>query len=194
MLELPWLNQSWVSPEDTIHPFLFRHPSLTGVISPLEYADPVSTAIHALKYRGQTTWVETLALCIHLNWPEHIATPTVWVPIPLHSSRYRQRGFNQALFLAKALAQLRGGIVLSNWLIRTQATRSSAQEKLEKEERLRELHDTFGLRPIKNTGNITSVCLVDDVLTTGATLSIAAEMLHQTGISSITATTVARTF
>jgi ComF family protein len=194
MLELPWLTHPWIPPNDTIHPFLFRHPSLSGVISPLEYADPVSTAIQALKYRGQTTWIETLALCIHLNWPAHIATPSFWIPIPLHRSRYQQRGFNQALFLAKELARLQGGIVLSNLLIRTQATRSSAQEKLDKEERLRELHDTFGVRPIKNMSKITSACLVDDVLTTGATLSIAAEILYQAGIQSIIATTVARTF
>lgn len=192
ILELPWLSQSWINSEDETHPYLFDPPNIIGVISPLEYATPVSNAIHAFKYHGNTTWVKTLAMCMHLCWPESIKTPDIWIPIPLHASRYRERGFNQSFLIAKALAKLRGGKVIPQLLDRGQAAQSSAQDGLSREARKTALNNSFHAHKTTSRYTTQTLCLVDDVLTTGATLNNAATALKTMGAENILAITIAR--
>lgn len=102
------------------------------------------------------------------------------IPLPLHPSRLRERGYNQATLIARGLSESLGLPVLEGELVRLR--RTGHQAKLDREERLRNLRGAFGLRcPTDPPWAGHSILLVDDVLTTGATASAAAEALWETG-------------
>lgn len=112
----------------------------------------------------------------------------VIVPVPLHASRLRERGYNQAALLARELAQ-RAEIALNErTLVRKRAT--APQVELSAKERRENVHDAFccsddGLAE-------KHVLLVDDVCTTGATLEACAIALRKSGARSVQALTLAR--
>lgn len=109
------------------------------------------------------------------------------VPVPLHSLRERERGFNQVLPLAQAIAQFKK-LPLCSLLKRIAPT--SFQAGLNREKRLQNLEGAFALRhPVALRGNY---LLVDDVLTTGATLDECAKVLLAAGADDVWAVTLAR--
>ncbi len=176
-----------------MHPVLFSNNNIKGVIAPFRYEHPTDHFIHAFKYQKQIHWAYTLAYCISRQWAFDFPSPDAWIPIPLHASRYRERGFNQSQLLARALSKLRGGKVNNALLKRVRTSYSVAQHKLSADERLSEVIYNFAVN-ISDHKNIPKrVCLVDDVLTTGATLSSAANALHLAGVEEIYAVVIART-
>jgi ComF family protein len=110
------------------------------------------------------------------------------VPVPLHSARKRERGFNQAELLALALHQLTG-LPLQNALQRTRYT--TTQTQFDRNERMENLRGAFRLRRGSNVQDL-RMLLVDDVLTTGSTLSECAKVLKKAGAISVHAATAAR--
>ena len=110
------------------------------------------------------------------------------VPVPLHSARKRERGFNQAELLAKALGRTTG-IRLHPALERTRYT--TTQTQFDRAERMENLKGAFRLRRGSNVQDL-RVLLVDDVLTTGSTLSECASVLKKGGALSVHAATAAR--
>ncbi len=113
------------------------------------------------------------------------------VPIPLHWWRYLRRGYNQAAAIARPIAA-EFDLPLSGALRRRRAT--PAQSRLSRAERRCNLLDAFALWPgLASTCERRRVLLVDDVVTTGATLQAAAACLRQAGAASVTALTIART-
>jgi competence protein ComFC len=110
------------------------------------------------------------------------------VPVPLHPAKRRERGFNQAELLARALSRrTRLPIVLALERVRYTTT----QTALDRTERMENLRNAFRLRPGRNVRG-SRVLLVDDVLTTGSTLSECARVLKKSGASSVYAATAAR--
>ncbi len=118
-------------------------------------------------------------------------TNSILIPIPLHSSRRRWRGFNQAEILCHSLAK-QLGLPVVNALIRKKSTKT--QKDLKKEERLRNIQDAFTISPNFQAFNFksTNVILVDDVTTTGATLREAAKVLKRQGIAQVICLAAAR--
>ena len=110
------------------------------------------------------------------------------VPVPLHPARQRERGFNQAAALAEWIS-LKRGIPCQKVLERVRYTRT--QTAFDRSERMENLHDAFRLRKKMNVREL-RVLLIDDVLTTGATLSECARVLKQAGASVVYAATAAR--
>ncbi|MEO6971191.1 MAG: ComF family protein [Chthoniobacterales bacterium] len=110
------------------------------------------------------------------------------VPVPLHSARKRERGFNQAELLALALHRL-SGLPLQNALQRTRYT--TTQTQFDRSERIENLRGAFRLRRGSNVQDL-RMLLVDDVLTTGSTLSECAKVLKKAGAISVHAATAAR--
>jgi len=110
------------------------------------------------------------------------------VPVPLHPARLRERGFNQAHLLATMLGQKIGAPV-SSVLERVRYT--TTQTAFDRIDRMENLHNAFRLRK-KATVRELRVLLVDDILTTGSTLTECARVLREAGAQSIYAITAAR--
>jgi ComF family protein len=155
------------------------------------FAGPLREAIHKLKYEGDRPLAKPLARFIHFSlegqqrllFPEGPATV---IPVPLHRERERQRGYNQARLLARELVRL-NGLSVATGLVRTRPTRS--QVGLGDEARRQNVRGAFAWQG----GPVPPVVLfVDDVCTTGATLSECAACLREAGASIILAATVAR--
>jgi len=112
----------------------------------------------------------------------------VIVPVPLHPARERERGFNQAMLLAELLAASTT-VPLRAVLERTRYT--TTQTAYDRAERMENLHGAFRLRKNKDVRDL-RVLLIDDVLTTGSTLSECARVLKAAGAVSVHAATAAR--
>ena len=112
----------------------------------------------------------------------------VMVAVPLHPARKRSRGFNQAVLLAELLSR-EISVPLRPVLERIRYTRT--QTAYDRAERMENLHDAFRLRKNANVREL-RVLLIDDVLTTGSTLSECARVLKEAGAASVHAVTAAR--
>jgi ComF family protein len=161
-----------------------------------EYIDGVRSLIHLLKYERVTPVAGPLGGMLAQAVAELLAgsdaTPLL-VPVPLHKSRRRSRGFNQAELIARAAARrLPQKLDLAcGALVRRRDTVS--QVGLTREERIANVRDAFRVADAARVRG-RDVMLVDDVMTTGTTLSECARVLKQAGAKRVWAATVARAF
>ncbi len=105
----------------------------------------------------------------------------VLIPVPVHKSRYRKRGYNQAELLADNIAEHVDLPVDSRLLIRTK--RTAAQKALSTKERVKNLQDAFQVR--KSVVQYKRIILVDDIYTTGSTADACAEVLKEGGAEQV---------
>ena len=110
------------------------------------------------------------------------------VPVPLHPARQRERGFNQAELLADLLA---GPTNLTTRNVLERIRYTTTQTAYDRAERMENLHGAFRLRKNRDVRGL-HVLLIDDVLTTGSTLSECARVLRKAGAVSVHAATAAR--
>ena len=164
------------------------HPSpLVQMRAPLRYQEPTSTLIHRYKYEGYFALAGPLAQFLIAGWPVWEQPPDLILPIPLHARRRRQRGYNQSELLARPLARALGIAVDTAVLQRTRHT--VPQVGLGPDERQANVRGAFEAGAAV-TGR--HVLLIDDVLTTGATMSAAAEALLAAGAAGVAAYCLAR--
>jgi ComF family protein len=160
----------------------------TGVIARAgavgEYDGVLREIIHALKYQGRRSTAPRLAALMVKSGAAILAGADAVVPVPLHSRRERERGFNQASDLACGL-----GLPVVHVLRRVRTTRP--QVELPADDRHRNVKDAFAVIRRPSLGGKILV-LVDDVTTTGATLDACARVLKEAGASEIRALTAAR--
>lgn len=152
------------------------------------FDDPIRPALHRLKYRrdiglGEAMTPQLSAYVSSLNWRVDLL-----VPVPLGRDRMRQRGYNQSGLIGWPLALSLGIAFAPGSLSRTRET--SSQVVLTRPERQANVQGAFRATPRLVKGR--SVLLVDDVATTGATLSSCAEALFAAGARDVFALTVAR--
>ena len=152
-----------------------------------EYEGVVRDAIHALKFRGQRALARPLAQLIGEQWPPLARDVAALVPVPLGRPRERARGFNQAALLAERLAPSLGVAVRPRWLKRLRDTQP--QSDLGAAERRANVRGAFEARA-EVAGR--HVVVVDDVLTTGATVAECARALRAAGAARIGVVAVAR--
>jgi ComF family protein len=162
-------------------------PSLDRVRSAAWYDGWLRTAIQHFKYEGEFARTEHLAELLQPLVSE-FGQRVQLVPVPLHPSRRRQRGYNQAERVAKALARS-SGCDVADVLERSRAT--IQQVGLPATERYLNVRDAFA---VSGSASISGgrFVLIDDVMTTGATLGACASALHGAGASWVGALTVAR--
>lgn len=154
--------------------------------APLRYEGVGKKLVHALKYRAYFPVVEKVAAPLISEAVRGEARFDAVVPVPLHRSRLRKRGFNQAEKLARGVAG-RIGAPLSDTLQAARSTRD--QVELSAAERRANVADAFAAGDrVKG-----KVLLVDDVFTTGATTSACAAALLEAGATEIHAVTLCRT-
>ncbi len=149
---------------------------------------PVRTALHHLKYRrdlglGEAITPQLSRFVLGLAWPLDLV-----VPVPLGRRRLAERGYNQAALIAWPLAMALDLDYESSAVARVRDTRS--QVGLARRERQENVRDAFVAQPSRVRGR--SILLVDDVATTGSTLSSCAAALCSSGARDVFALTVAR--
>ena len=139
------------------------------------------------KYHGE--WARAVHLSERMAAAVvHMRQSDALIPVPLHTARLRQRGFNQSLLLAQHIGGLLG-IEVKEALIRTR--RTDAQVNLGLEQRTVNMAGVFAVQPNFPVAGL-SIVLIDDVITTGATLAACAEALISAGATSVNAVTLAR--
>lgn len=161
-------------------------PPLDASFAALTYANPLDRLLPRLKFHNNLASARLLSGLMTqaaAHWPR----PQAIIPIPLHRSRLRQRGFDQALELARPLAHALKLPLRTDLLQRQRAT--CAQTRLSAAARRRNLRQAFA---VNATDLPQHVALLDDVMTTGATLHSAAKALKQAGVQRVDAWVCAR--
>lgn len=170
---------------------LLHPPPLDACVAACSYVWPWPECIARFKFRGEPGWAAPLATLMRsAPWAEPaLECCDMVLPMPLAPARLRQRGFNQALELARRLAPDNTDATL---LLRTRET--LAQSGLARAERLRNLRGAFALEPLRAAAvSGRRIVLVDDVMTSGASLFAAAQVLRTAGAAHIAAIVFART-
>lgn len=174
---------SWLGPE-LVEPT----PGLE-LWAPVAYEGPARALVRGLKYRGAAGLADPMAAQIAARAPDGLmAPPAVLVPVPLHAARRRKRGFNQAERLAAALSR-RTGVTVADCLRR--AGPAARQVGRGRAERLGGPAGSIAVAP--GAAVPAHALLVDDVVTTGATLAACAAALRGAGTRHPRAVTYART-
>ena len=155
------------------------------------FSGPVRRLLHGLKYAGELRAVEPLAGALAERWRHVGAGGDTLVHVPVHRDRGRERGYDQAERLAHATAQRLG---LPHLVALERARATTAQYRLDRARRASNVDGAFrlagGVTPRAVAGHW--FVLIDDVVTTGATLAACADVLLQAGAIGVSAVTVAR--
>ncbi|WP_041675710.1 ComF family protein [Ramlibacter tataouinensis] len=166
-------------------------PPLDACFAAVDYAYPWSGLVARFKFQGEPGWAGPLAELLRSTpWVEPaLERADLLLALPLAPARLAERGFNQALALARRLAPRKADPAL---LLRLRETAPQAQ--LDRAARQRNVKDAFALDPLgapRLRG--ADVVLVDDVMTSGSSLFSAAAVLRRAGAARVTALVVART-
>ncbi|HEY7598603.1 MAG TPA: phosphoribosyltransferase family protein [Candidatus Limnocylindrales bacterium] len=154
------------------------------------YSGPARDCLHALKYAGEQRLAAPLGALMAQRWRRAGIGGDVLTPVPVHAARRRERGFDQAELLARAVgAELRLPVVPA--VVR--AGRTRAQHALDRGARAANVGRVFAVAP-RHARHVRGrwVVLVDDVVTTGATLAACAAVLRAAGARAVSALTLAR--
>ena len=162
-------------------------PALDETHAAFEYAFPLDRLLPRLKFHRDFAAGRVLAQCMAERYAS-LPRPDALLPVPLHRARLRRRGYDQALELAKPLARALALPLLDDVLHRHKTT--TAQSRLDADARQRNLRDAFAVAPGAKLP--AQVVLLDDVMTTGATLHAAARALRMAGARRVDAWVCAR--
>ena len=183
----------------------FRRDEGAGALSPAAIAHPppfdrlravalhegrARDLVHALKYRDRTDLAPMMAAWMVRASEGHAAACDAVVPVPLHARRLLFRRFNQSAELGRAVAKVAGKPFLARTLLRVKPTRR--QVGLSARRRAANVRGAFRVRESR-IGDVKGkrLLLIDDVYTTGATVSAAAKALKRAGAAQVTVLTFA---
>lgn len=193
--DLPRLNQALCprcalpSPAGAICGRCVAHPPhFDATIAALAYRFPADVLVHAFKFRGELALAGFLARLLGERIDRGHGVNCV-VPVPISPERLRERGYNQALEIARHVARATGARLAPELCERVRNT--PAQTDLPWAERARNVRGAFcAPRPLEGA----AIAVLDDVMTTGATLDEIAATLKRAGAARVVGWVVARTF
>ncbi|MCD8120985.1 MAG: ComF family protein [Clostridiales bacterium] len=152
----------------------------------LNYNDAARKSVAAVKYRNRREYLDFYAAAMDLRFRKLVASwrADVLVPIPIHSSRRRERGYNQAEELAGRLGK-RWGIPVDRRLL-VRSRRTAPQRELNPAERLANLQAAFAVHLARSEADVPKrVILIDDIYTTGSTMEACTRVLKQAGVEKV---------
>lgn len=166
-----------------------RPPPYSVCHAAFRYEDPLPDLVTGAKFRGRLNLVRLLGQCLARELRERAAEmPELILPVPLHAGRLRERGYNQALEIVRVLGRELAIPVDRRSCVRVSAT--PPQAGLARRERRRNVRGAFRiLRPL----GAARVVILDDVVTTGSTVSELTKVLSQAGVERVDVWAVART-
>ncbi|MDF2511655.1 MAG: hypothetical protein K0S04_1521 [Herbinix sp.] len=152
------------------------------------YSDKMKQSIANFKYHSKKEYAEFYIEEVIENYIDKINRMQVnaIVPIPIHRSKYLERGYNQADILAKGIGKKTGITVISDLLLRNRKT--MPQKELSDVERLKNLSGAFGWNEVaarRYDHPVNKVLLVDDIYTTGSTIEACSSILKEHGVSEV---------
>jgi Predicted amidophosphoribosyltransferases len=155
--------------------------NLTRGYSVFDYVD-IKLSVEHFKFKGfkndGIALGEIMYTVADRNFPYILNDADILVPVPVHSKRFKERGFNQSAVLAKRLAQLSGKMCCENAIKRVRYT--APQSGLHPEQRLQNVKNAFEInQKIDIRGK--KIVLIDDIFTTGATINECANILIKSG-------------
>lgn len=165
-------------------------PAFDRAISLYRYESPISTMIHELKFSHRFACAQALGSVLgrHISTCySHDQLPECLIPIPLHTKRLRQRGFNQAIEIARPIARHLSIRMDVNSSYRQRATQEQMHVPLK--HRKRNVKKAFYAKPLPYQ----HIAIIDDVITTGNTVNALSECLKQQGVRRVDVWSIART-
>lgn len=176
------------APQPEICGNCLKHPPRFDVsIAALNFDFPANLLIHALKYRGRLEIAELLADILAQRLAGR-TRPDLIIPMPLHSTRLKERGFNQAAEIARHVARLTDVPLDVGTVLRVRATEPQTSLPLEK--RKKNMRGAFATsRDLSEK----KIAIIDDVMTTGTSLDELAKALKSAGASQVECWVTART-
>jgi ComF family protein len=168
---------------------LKREPPFTATSAPFVYCQPLDHLMTRLKFGHSLAVGRVLSeLWIDVLRESPPPRPDMLIPVPLHLSRLRERGYNWPLELARPLAQALAIPLRHDVLLRTRVT--PAQANLDAKARRRNLKGAFSI--VENVALPGHMAVIDDVMTTGATLRECARTLLRAGVARVDVWALAR--
>ncbi|OGV48009.1 MAG: amidophosphoribosyltransferase [Legionellales bacterium RIFCSPHIGHO2_12_FULL_42_9] len=158
---------------------LGKKPAFDRVMTGYRFEEPLRTLLHEFKYKNGLHLRPALVELMMQAFDSQAALADCVMPIPLHSKRIQQRGFNQAAELAKRLA-LKLNIPYDARICK-KMTNTSPQVGLSAEERRKNLRHSFSAKP----SSYEYVLLIDDLITTGSTANEMAKVLKKQGVQRV---------
>jgi ComF family protein len=164
-------------------------PAFDAAHAGFAYGPPIASLVQRFKFSRDLAAGRVLAMLLAGQLARRgVPRPDLMIPVPLNWRRRWRRGFNQAELLCRDLSRHFGGLPWCDALIRQRAT--PAQSALPAGKRRGNVRGAFALRPLPP--GVHTVALVDDVMTTGATLAECARVLKKSGVARVEVWVVAR--
>ncbi|EKD77068.1 MAG: ComF family protein [uncultured bacterium] len=176
---------------DTLPSYHNSFSNEENIIALFDYQHPISTLIWKLKFRGDLSIAHFFSQCWIEKINSHYANnpfPEFIMPVPLHPARLKERGFNQALEIAKPIGKYFSIPIDTRTCIRIKNTK--AQSLLAGDQRKNNIKNAFGLSYSINAKHI---AIIDDVYTTGSTVLEISALLKKSGVEKIEVWCCART-
>ncbi len=158
---------------------LRKKPAFDRVMTGYRYEEPLRTLLHEFKYKGALHLRTFLAQLMMTTFDTEASRADCIIPIPLHTQRMKQRGFNQAAELAKLISKKIN--IKYDPKLCTKIRNTSPQVGLNAQERQKNLRHSFKAKP----SSYHYVLLIDDLLTTGSTAHEMAKILKQQGVQRV---------
>lgn len=167
-------------------------PAFDKVVSSVVYNDLTEKLIFGLKYNDRIDYSEIISEFIKNALVQENCLIDVLIPVPLHKNKLKKRGFNQATLISKKLMKKLGTPLKYDILLKTKDNIS--QSGLDREDRFKNVTGVYTVNSDhKNALKGKNICLIDDVITTGATVNECAKLLKKAGAKSVICASFART-